>query len=136
MGSEMKVAKFVRVIVSDPITKQDARLYELPDRIAYVAGIDNEIKHTHFIIVSAAVVGIERRTKQLIGLITHAYKATRQKPIEMLDPLYEGPETYIFAVDSDGNVLSWKHLPGSYQGGLSHETALNGMGHTMIGQGV
>ena len=36
------------------------------------------------------------------------------------------PETYVFESDSEGNVLSWMDLPGSFQGGLDHEEAIQG----------
>lgn len=38
-----------------------------------------------------------------------------------------GPETYMFASDEDGNVLSWGELPGSFRGGLDHKKALVGL---------
>lgn len=41
------------------------------------------------------------------------------------------PETYIFPADEDGLVLSWKEMPGSYRGGLSHAKALRRMGATI-----
>ena len=34
------------------------------------------------------------------------------------------PETYIFATDAEGKVLSWAELPGSMSGTLDHEAAL------------
>ena len=38
-------------------------------------------------------------------------------------------ETYIFPSDCYGEVISWRELAGSYQGGTGcHETALNGLG--------
>jgi len=43
------------------------------------------------------------------------------------------PETYIFESSSDGSkVIDWAELAGSYQGGLSHEAALSGMGYDEI----
>ena len=44
---------------------------------------------------------------------------------------YSGPETYIFASDEKGNVTNWGELPGSYRGGMDHETALTGAGYEM-----
>lgn len=38
------------------------------------------------------------------------------------------PETYIFAADAEGVILSWGELDGSYQGGTSHEKAIDGAG--------
>jgi hypothetical protein len=45
--------------------------------------------------------------------------------------LYSGPETYIFGADSNGEILKWLELPGSYRGGLSHETALWNAGYAI-----
>lgn len=42
---------------------------------------------------------------------------------------FSGPETYIFGADSEGNVLNWGELDGSYRGGLDHEEALRGAGY-------
>lgn len=42
------------------------------------------------------------------------------------------PETYIFPADEDGLVLSWREMPGSYRGGLSHAKALRRMGVTTL----
>lgn len=44
---------------------------------------------------------------------------------------YSGPETYIFASTVDGDVLDWGELPGSFRGGLDHESALRGAGYTV-----
>ena len=43
----------------------------------------------------------------------------------------DGPETYIFPADEDGNVLDWQEMPGSYRGGLDHAEALRRMGATI-----
>ena len=40
----------------------------------------------------------------------------------------EGPETYIFACDSDGEVLDWIELGGSFKGAMDHDRALRGLG--------
>lgn len=42
---------------------------------------------------------------------------------------YSGPETYIFPADEEGRVVDWGELPGSFQGGLDHELALQGAGY-------
>ena len=42
---------------------------------------------------------------------------------------YSGPETYIFGSDTDGNVLDWCELEGSFKGGLDHAEALRGAGY-------
>jgi hypothetical protein len=46
-----------------------------------------------------------------------------------------GPETYIFGARKVDNVFAiadWAELPGSYQGGLSHERALANAGYVVI----
>jgi hypothetical protein len=45
---------------------------------------------------------------------------------------FSGPETYIFESDSNGNITNWMELEGSYQGGLSHDKALEGGGYVLI----
>jgi len=45
---------------------------------------------------------------------------------------FGGPETYIFGCDEEGTVLDWGELKGSYQGGLSHEEALDGAGYKIV----
>lgn len=45
---------------------------------------------------------------------------------------FEGPETYIFPADSEGNVTDFSELPGSYRGGLNHKKALRGAGYEMV----
>lgn len=42
---------------------------------------------------------------------------------------YSGAETYIFPADSDGEVIDWSELDGSYRGGLDHAEALRGAGY-------
>jgi hypothetical protein len=42
---------------------------------------------------------------------------------------YTGPETYIFPAKADGEALDYIELPGSYRGGLDHESALTGAGY-------
>jgi len=37
-----------------------------------------------------------------------------------------GPETYVFLCDSEGEVLNWLELDGSFKGELNHSRALNG----------
>lgn len=38
-------------------------------------------------------------------------------------------ETYIFPADARGHVLDWGELPGSFQGYIDHEEALNCAGY-------
>lgn len=45
--------------------------------------------------------------------------------------IFSGPETYIFAADSQGEVEDWEDLPGSFQGGLDHTAALADAGYVV-----
>lgn len=45
----------------------------------------------------------------------------------------EGPETFIFAADETGRVLSWTQMHGSKSGVLSHEIALRAAGFSVAG---
>jgi len=51
--------------------------------------------------------------------------------VSAADAMFTGPETYIFAADSEGKILNWSELEGSYRGGYDHETALKGAGYTL-----
>ena len=42
---------------------------------------------------------------------------------------YSGPETYIFASDSEGKILDWSELPGSFRGSLEHKKCLENIGY-------
>jgi hypothetical protein len=44
-----------------------------------------------------------------------------------------GPETYIFPADSEGNILDWAELEGSFRGDLDHTRALIGAGYVIDG---
>lgn len=44
-------------------------------------------------------------------------------------PLME--ETYIFAADSEGNVINWHELDGSFKGDLDHDLALKRAGYAV-----
>lgn len=44
---------------------------------------------------------------------------------------YSGPETYIFPCNEQGEVISWDELPGSFQGSLDHEAALQEINHEL-----
>lgn len=41
-------------------------------------------------------------------------------------------ETYIFPCDETGKITGWLELPGSFQGGLDHEAALQGAGYVVV----
>ncbi len=41
-------------------------------------------------------------------------------------------ETYIFEANSDGKVLSWEELDGSFRGDTNHDEALQGAGYTVV----
>lgn len=42
------------------------------------------------------------------------------------------PETYIFACDSEGKILGWSELDGSYCGGTSIDKALRNAGYVRV----
>ena len=41
------------------------------------------------------------------------------------------PETYIFGADANGNILSWRELPGSFKGAIDHNQALAQAGYAL-----
>ena len=45
---------------------------------------------------------------------------------------FSGSETYIFPSDSEGNVLDWGELPGSFRGEHNHKRALINAGYSVI----
>lgn len=49
-----------------------------------------------------------------------------------IDALLSGPETYLFPADSDGNVLDWRELPGSFKGGLDCDAAVRDLGYEVV----
>lgn len=72
------------------------------------------------------------------GVITPGAKALYRMdpPLEGSEYVYASaatvlgrPECYLFACDQDGKVSNWTELDGSYQGGLSIETALRNAGY-------
>lgn len=48
--------------------------------------------------------------------------------ISATNVMFSGPETYIFAADKTGEVISWSEMPGSFKGGLDHNMALSRAG--------
>ncbi len=45
--------------------------------------------------------------------------------------MFDGPETYIFPADKDGEVIDWGELSGSLRGTLEHEDALQAAGYAI-----
>ena len=45
---------------------------------------------------------------------------------------FQGPETYIFPANENGEVLDWMELDGSFKGGLNHGQALTYAGYISI----
>ena len=43
-----------------------------------------------------------------------------------------GPETYLFAATSDGDVACWTELPGSFRGSLDHYEAIRRAGYEVL----
>lgn len=95
----MKTAKFIKTL--DWLS--DARLYKLSEPVGYSEwddDLDQDVeKKTDFVVASAAMVR------------------------------NQGPETYLFPCDSEGEPYSWLELNGSFKGGLCHKTALNNAGY-------
>ena len=46
---------------------------------------------------------------------------------------YGRPETFIFGSDEEGNITNWLELPGSFQGDINHNKALEGAGYIIEG---
>lgn len=44
-----------------------------------------------------------------------------------------GPETYMFAADENGDIVSFFELPGSYRGGLEHKKCFDYIGYDIDG---
>ena len=61
----------------------------------------NEDRKTNYVVVSAATV------------------------------MFSGPETYIFPASSEGEILDWLELPGSFRGAMDHARALEGAGYSI-----
>ncbi len=45
-----------------------------------------------------------------------------------------GPKTFIFGANEVGVIVDFGELPGSFKGGMDHETALNQVGYEVISQ--
>ena len=60
------------------------------------------------------------------------HKATSEFVIvSAVSAMFSGPETYIFPAGTDGEILDWGELPGSFKGSFDHEEALRGAGYTV-----
>jgi len=44
---------------------------------------------------------------------------------------FSGPETYIFGANEQGSIMDWLELPGSFQGELNHNKALENAGYVV-----
>lgn len=47
------------------------------------------------------------------------------------DVMFSGPETYIFPADSDGEVIDWGELEGSFRGDLCCDEAIRRAGYAV-----
>ena len=83
--------------------KGDAQLFKLDSKVPYDYNYDKEV--------------MEKETQYVIVSAVVAYS---------------GPETYIFPADRNGKFLDWGELNGSFQGGLDHKKALNGLGFKIV----
>lgn len=77
--------------------KGDARLYKVTPPVPYKRdGYSIKHKqHSSYIVISAVVV------------------------------MFSDSETYIFPSDKNGEILDWGELPGSFQGNLDHQQAID-----------
>lgn len=51
-------------------------------------------------------------------------------------PIQGCPETYLFPANSEGAVLSWLELPGSFKGERDHRRALVDAGYEVVEEAV
>ena len=54
-------------------------------------------------------------------------KKTKYVVVSAADPMFSGPETYIFPANKEGEIVDWGELNGSYKGGHDHDRALAGL---------
>lgn len=57
-------------------------------------------------------------------------KTTDHVVISGADVPYSGPETYIFPANSDGEVIDWLEMEGSFRGEIDHARAIAEAGWT------
>lgn len=95
----MITATYIRQITNGDYAG-DARLYRLSEPVSY--GWDYETDkaegETLYVIVSANVV------------------------------YFSGPETFIFPSDSNGKIIDWAEMGGSFKGSLDHSKAIRNAG--------
>jgi hypothetical protein len=80
----------------------DVKLYKLDKTLEYSEEWDDEVLSYDHIVISGV------RMANVGGLPVNAQ------------------ETYIFPANENGEVINWAELPGSFQGYVDHEEALNG----------
>lgn len=80
------------------VSSAEQKLWKLSERVKYSNEWDEVEKYTEFVVTFAAAV------------------------------LFSGPETYIFAADENGEILSWSEMDGSFRGDLNHEQAIKNAG--------
>lgn len=64
-------------------------------------------------------LGWNGRASQMLWCVGDHYVVT-----SAADVLYSGPETYVFAADSEGTITDWVELRGSFRGSFDHERAV------------
>ena len=79
-------------------------LYKLDKTLEYSEEWDDEVFSYDYIVIS----GVKMRSDLMAGLAGN------------------GQETFIFPANEDGEVINWAELPGSFQGHVNHEEALEG----------
>jgi hypothetical protein len=80
------------------------------------------VTHAYFIYRSPWFTTMNYVTKQYQG-------STNYVVISAVNAMFSGPETYIFPASSNGEVIDWCELDGSYKGGLDHVQALRQAGY-------
>lgn len=75
---------------------------------------------------STSPTGADQRVYRLSEPITYDNGCTSHVVVSAVTVVGR-PETFIFPSDPEGNVLDWGELEGSFQGGLDHEEAINGL---------
>lgn len=60
-------------------------------------------------------------------------KRTKYVVVSATVAMFSGPETYIFPANSEGGVVNWGELDGSFRGSLDHKRALENAGYRVVG---
>lgn len=103
------------------------KVMEKRDRV-HVPEVLPAVKKAKFIKALQGFTG-DARLYELDEPIEYRDGTTKFVAVSQTHAMFSGPETYIFASDADGEVISWGELEGSGRGRISHEFALNSAGY-------